>query len=1088
MEAKHIERDYSKHRKSIIRPYDEYIKFECFSFDPKLTRTYLREDNTLKASKNCKATSLKSWSCYISNDEVNDMVFDVRYNAVENGDYRIDVLYEQSNHIYTNTKHNINKDMVGNVTITRGDDEVYNRDVLFDGENNVIKRRCGFTHLNKGNHNIKVSIPANCYALGIIVRKIITYVGDNYYGNALGSEDGNMTLLKASYSLSDMTKPSEVQVEIAYDEIFECDESPSGFYIDYMDECNLYLKDDENNIVRIFGGYISSILPDSDMTKLTLHCADRLNDGETKYVLDHIALGGGTTSQKTDDYTDGMTKNFSSYPATLKYLCELYENSLQTNISKDYTVDGEKFNNGLTISFGKKKTVKSIPTTNGYSTAYNNYILLRNKSTSDKKQVWTLYDAKKHTKLPPNITDKGFLHITYGLGNTKTSYKTKITSKVDTADTTAGSQKFGKCGVSQDKKYVMSIAQPSAGKGNYNYHTLYKTIFKNKCPQCGKEGVLRWDSARSGTNCITCGGYSGSKRTWGDISETEVSCNSCCSDFCGVTGWEKDGAFSSRLTTVAQPVKSSKAEQNKLYAGNMVAVPSKNVSVSADDIFKAITKIAFKYKYKQGTSSSYSSMKKTGSGDCWAFSDLIYTELKKYGISCKIVQYGTGYSDNHRSVLYLNAQNKWVDFPYREYGWNTRYNNMLNNTSGSKRGSLIAQNNGSNIGGVKVTKNTTKSQTTEITHTKGYDKDKPFQGYLKITYSLQQSFTARKYTVDVKFTYNSTATNSINTGLPVYWVNNTIKQSTLKLDDNKNLVDFLQTIHGENASIYLQSIHMITPIVKATKDNKDVDWYKVDNSTDDQSSCKLNLYQIKFDNNSSVEPSELGSCGKTVNSMIKKVVEDAGYYMNMTYGLHRSDDKINFRVANQTYESYTASEGDNNNILSWNSISYSPVGSLYNMSTYIFKKGTLYYFIESKDSKSILNYGEKCTLATSNEPITENEAYFNAMMSSKFSPSQTYTYTITVPNYPNLRIGDLVKVVANAKKLNSVKEVKSIKIEFDEAKIPRIQTTIGLDELDPDSQLKKNIRKLRENAKNETTDFSSSAIPVSDEIYYEWDK
>ena len=223
--------------------------------------------------------------------------------------------------------------------------------------------------------------------------------------------------------------------------------------------------------------------------------------------------------------------------------------------------------------------------------------------------------------------------------------------------------------------------------------------------------------------------------------------------------------------------------------------------------------------------------------------------------------------------------------------------------------------------------------------------------------------------------------------------------------------------------------------------------------------------------------------------MMQDLTDEAGYYVNMTYGLHRKDDKINFRVNNQTDTQYTATEGDNNNILSWNSISYSPIGSLFNMSMQVFKeKNTNYKYIDTKDSLSILNYGEQCTIKTNNDILGKEEAYFNAYHSDKFNPTQNYTYTITVPNCPNLNIGDLVKVIANAKKLNSVKEVNSIKIMFDIGKIPRVQTTLGLGELAPDIQLAKNIRKLRDTAKKETTEFSGGATPVTDEIYYEWDR
>jgi hypothetical protein len=194
-------------------------------------------------------------------------------------------------------------------------------------------------------------------------------------------------------------------------------------------------------------------------------------------------------------------------------------------------------------------------------------------------------------------------------------------------------------------------------------------------------------------------------------------------------------------------------------------------------------------------------------------------------------------------------------------------------------------------------------------------------------------------------------------------------------------------------------------------------------------------------------------------------------------------------VVNNTSEQFVASEGDNNNILQWNSINYSPIGSLFNLSRCVFKTDdTKYYYIDSHDTKSVLQYGEQCTLQSTSDPISIAQAYFNATESDKFNPSQTYTYTITVPNYPKLRIGDLVKVVANAKKLNNLKEVNSIKFTFEHDKMPRLRTEIGLGELAPDIQLKKNIRELRSKAKEEDTAFGGTATPISDEMYYQWDR
>ena len=125
--------------------------------------------------------------------------------------------------------------------------------------------------------------------------------------------------------------------------------------------------------------------------------------------------------------------------------------------------------------------------------------------------------------------------------------------------------------------------------------------------------------------------------------------------------------------------------------------------------------------------------------------------------------------------------------------------------------------------------------------------------------------------------------------------------------------------------------------------------------------------------------------------------------------------------------------------------------------------------MNTKDSNSVLKYGEQVTLQTTSEVITDREAYYYARKKNdKFNAYETYSYTITVPFSPNIEIGDLVKVVADAKKLNTIKRVKSVKYTYDVGKIPKCQTTIGLDELDPDAQLKKTLREMRESAKQES--------------------
>jgi len=80
-------------------------------------------------------------------------------------------------------------------------------------------------------------------------------------------------------------------------------------------------------------------------------------------------------------------------------------------------------------------------------------------------------------------------------------------------------------------------------------------------------------------------------------------------------------------------------------------------------------------------------VKQTNQGDCWGASDLIACELESKGVKTRILQYATSYAGNHRSVQYKDTDGTWKDFPYREYGFNT----LFNNTSGTAGGTEVSK-------------------------------------------------------------------------------------------------------------------------------------------------------------------------------------------------------------------------------------------------------------------------------------------------------------------------------------------------------------------------------------------------------------
>lgn len=961
---------------------------------------------------------------------------------------------------------------------------VKGKEISLDGEKNILKRKTLFVDFKEtGNQRILLELPPNVYFIGVIVRKIKLFTGDIVDAEYSRWKDTNLELTECEVTESSETSPNEAKFTIGYSQTFDCLLSRTGLYMDYMDEVNVYYRTNElltGEVVRRFGGYISSIQLSDDRTNIDISCGDRRIDGEHKYILDSLIILYGTQSEKDMEYYKPI--NFNNYGKALKYLCDVFETTLNSNISKNYLVEGEKYSTGVSIKFGKKKDIKKVTASNAYATMHNNFVTLRNKPKGDKKQSILLYDGEKQSKKPINISKHMTFHITYGLGKTKTTDKSSTTEKVDNSENSAGSQKFSKCGVSADGKYVMAIGQRSSGKDpKVPYGTLYKSVFVNKCPHCGK-ATLRWDSCRKDTKCIYTGRWNGTKGTWhGGIPETEITCTNCDSDF-SVFGIEKDPPWK-KLTKVGGRKVSSKAEQTKLHRGKMVAVPKGGTKVSADSVLKSVAKIAKQYKYERGTKGqTYSQMKKTGHGDCWGFSDLIWTELKKYGVKCKIYEYNSGSSNQHRIVVYLNANNQWSIFPYAKYNV---YPNKLGGSSAYKNGKVIKNNKtGGNIANVTSKASNTSTSTSTVTTTNGYDKDKPINGYFKIVYSTEQSWKAKTKNLYLTFTMTANSTSTLS-GLTTVWVNNSTRKSSVNM---KNWF----ADNEPNKSIYLHEISFQTPKIKATTNSSgsttDQNWYTYDKSTHDNSSCKMDLYQIIFDDAQALNPTDLQSCGKTVISLMEEVVKSSDYRVKMTYGNHRCDDKINFSINNQTKPVFVATEGDNNNILEWSSINCTPVSDLRNKSICVFKESdNKYSYVDTADIESMLNYGEQTTLNTESDIKGSKEAYFIARNSEEYNPDLEYSYTIKVPYAPLIRVGDLVEVIANAKQLSDVKTVQSVKVTFNKSDMPHIQTEIGLDEVEPFLRIRKEQEKLRKNARSDKTWFGRTANPVFDEEVYIWD-
>ena len=141
---------------------------------------------------------------------------------------------------------------------------------------------------------------------------------------------------------------------------------------------------------------------------------------------------------------------------------------------------------------------------------------------------------------------------------------------------------WSKCGKSPKKDKVIGIghysaSETEAAKYKLSYRSIYRSVFKNRCPSCGKDGTLVFDGKDN--KCINKKWHNrGYKVEW--TYEHGITCYNCDADYDCVTGLNTDSSHSNKLKMLEKPKKSSNTEFKKLIKGKLV-YDKKTVKVKA---------------------------------------------------------------------------------------------------------------------------------------------------------------------------------------------------------------------------------------------------------------------------------------------------------------------------------------------------------------------------------------------------------------------------------------------------------------------------------------------------------------------------
>ena len=1007
---KHNKKSWSDYQRYSSHVYDEHFLLELFHNEKEYEQQHHCTAPSGMTVSNAEIEYWKAELNYRSRDG-NNYYLHTDFVCNETGEYNIEIIYRTS---IENNPFKIVLDI---------DDNAH--DEWLVGSPEYRSRLINRKHFQKGTHHLKITSNANVYIITVAFKKITEHRADDSL-----KRENRLTLIKASHKVSKMVGADELSFELLYDNDWEDTESLTNYFFDFRDEVNFYLINNDGEMEQVFGGYVSSCTLGSNNTILTVNCAGRLIDGDNRYIVEEMNIGG-TASILEENYPLEYVRNFDNYNDAIEYLFQNYELPLSSNV---YDIIHAKQYENIEFDCSSKEAFDRMVAENVKKELMPLGAYIRNASGVNTQKL-IVYDKDWFvTGEPINLTNFPIFYITYGMGEEVTTLEV--------------SESTDESGDSVSTGGVINVnMMPSCGCcGGTVAYKRYQKSWKNYCPNCGKSGTLT-DNPKG-------------------VYEGEITCSmrlgGCDADYCGYCGGDKWGGGKCRRVKLTPASASENSNAGDTTGG---------ASTSTINVIEKIISRCSKYNYGSGIS-TVQLMRKKGYGDDKAFSDLIYSELVDMGVGAKLVTSVKGDVADFHSVQLKNTSGAYVDFPYTSDGFKQYFGDNLTPTTGSK--TVIYSHDGF---GVDPSTGIIEG---EGAISSGFDKDKPFHAYIVIDYTTTTN--GKHYQAYLDFTANKPDNYMTWSGLTPIFLNNIINTSSV------NIIDRIRSIWHEDGSenVYLHKLWFEYIVA-----NEEAVLYQEDEENNtDQSSCRMILCNVGFRSGTVLNPVDLGSTGKTINSVIETVCESGELKLKFYPAQHREDDKVLLTKDKSWSPTFTIDESKN--VLSISNWSFNPVSDYKTRSLVVFKnkmedeeKGAVYNYTESRTPYGIARYGEINQLTSLSSDISTQEAYYNAR--KEWNNRVGDSMTVTVYGCPpNLHMGDYVECLFEKSEYNDIKEVLSIEHEYDIKQAPHIQTKLGLNRPNPELLLRNKFEQDRKETKEHQTLFSRTA--VYDDDVYTWEE
>lgn len=433
--SRHITRNFNANKTHRIRYDEDDFTCQIFRYDKTFEKHYTSHNNTITQVVNGENGVWNGMYCYRSTNE-KQMTIQLKYEAKETStNYRLELLFANT-HRQTKTSQ-IKDTLQANATI-RINGETVKSNMMMVGTDVNFSRHYQYCTLEKGENIIEYVLSSNTLFLGLAVKKYEIWEAKRH-----NNRNDKLTMIKATVEHTQDFSINTMTCEFMYyhklDELLEPTDpnaNRSGLIFDYRDEINLYVKDVNGNTQQVFGGYISTVEVDDDLTKVTMECADRLIDLDRRYCLSEITINNYQGDENADysQYAD-LKRNYNNYSDPLKFLLNNGEIYLNSNLKiGDSLVDRTARKLATYKTGGYTKLTKS----NMNTQVNKGSITVRNGADTLKKQSLVIYDdgVNNDTVLLNTYPN---LYFNYGLGVEKWEEKVEESKTVTVQGSTQAS-------------------------------------------------------------------------------------------------------------------------------------------------------------------------------------------------------------------------------------------------------------------------------------------------------------------------------------------------------------------------------------------------------------------------------------------------------------------------------------------------------------------------------------------------------------------------------------------------------------------------------------------------------------------------